>query len=265
MKSVLTLESEKDKALFEVSMAMANQEVTVSDAVKAAKREERSFSSRLLSEQKALTSSTAAKLHAMTKEKEAMSEKVISSERTARLSVRETNTSLKRARQTQSSFVHLEDQLKEAVKTNKSLEAAVIHLEAELDKTRCHLISLGECIPVKVTERKRHRGCGPLTWPLFIWELILEQLVSGTPPTSVNNNIVAHVTKFSPSTKIKELPSIWTICRARTVLLVIVQTLAAYHIAKADKWGQLFLDETMRPQVSFQNLTISVEEDEIYK
>ena len=172
---------------------------------------------------------------------------------------------LKRARQTQSSFVHLEDQLKEAVNTNKSLEAAVAHLEAELDKTRCHLISLGECIPVKVTERKRHRGCGPLTWPLFIWELILEKLINGIPPTSVNNNIVAHVTKFSPSTKIKELPSIWTICRARTVLLIIVQTLAAYHIAKADKWGQLFLDETMRPQVSFQNLTISVEEDEIYK
>ena len=142
MKSVLTLESEKNKALFVLSMAMANQEVTVSDAVKAAKREERSFSSRLLSEQKALTSSTAAKLNAMTKEKEAMSEKVISSERTARLSVREANTSLKRARQTQSSFVHLEDQLKEAVKTNKSLEAAVAHLEAELDKTRYDLISL---------------------------------------------------------------------------------------------------------------------------
>ena len=51
----------------------------------------------------------------------------------------------------------------------------------------------------------------------------------------------------------------------RTVLLFIVQTLAAYCIAKADKWGQLFLDETMRRQVSFQNLIISVEEDEIYK
>jgi len=46
---------------------------------------------------------------------------------------------------------------------------------------------------------------------------------------------------------------------------VIVQALAAYRIAKADKWEQLFSDETMRWQVSFQNLIISVEEDEIYK
>jgi len=61
---------------------------------------------------------------------------------------------LKRARQTQSSFVHLEDQLKEAVKTNKSLEAAVAHLEAELDKTRCDLVLLQDSVPVKVIERK---------------------------------------------------------------------------------------------------------------
>ena len=85
-----------------------------------------------------------------------------------------------------------------------------------------------------------------------------------TPPSSVNANIMTMIKTFSPSTVIQELPSIWTIRRARTVLLVIVQTLAAYRIAKADKWEQLFTDGTSRRQISFQNLIISIEEDELF-
>ena len=53
--------------------------------------------------------------------------------------------------------------------------------------------------------------------------------------------------------------------RARTVLLVIVQTLAAYRLGKAEKFGQLFQDATSRRQDSFQNLVISIEEDELYR
>ena len=53
--------------------------------------------------------------------------------------------------------------------------------------------------------------------------------------------------------------------RARTVLLVVVQTLAAYRLGKADKFGQLFQDATSRQQISFQNLAISIEEDKLYK
>ena len=74
--------------------------------------------------------------------------------------------------------------------------------------------------------------------------------MNGTPPSSVNSKIVSMLQTFSPSTKISELPSIWTIRRARTVLLVIVQTLASYRIAKA---------------VSFRDLIISIEEDELFK
>jgi hypothetical protein len=49
------------------------------------------------------------------------------------------------------------------------------------------------------------------------------------------------------------------------VLLVIVQTLATFCIAKADKWEQLFTDGTSRTQVAFQDLTLSIEEDELLK
>ena len=102
-------------------------------------------------------------------------------------------------------------------------------------------------------------------WPLFIWELIIEQIVNGTPPSSVNSNIVSMLQTFSPSTKISELPTIWTTLCARTVLLVIVQTLASYRIAKANKWEQIFTDGTSRRQVSFQDLIISIEEDELFR
>ena len=71
--------------------------------------------------------------------------------------------------------------------------------------------------------------------------------------------------KFSPSTKIKELPSIWKIRQSRMILLVVVQTLAAYHLSLDYKWAQLFTDETIRQQISFQNLVISVEEDQLFK
>ena len=98
-----------------------------------------------------------------------------------------------------------------------------------------------------------------------MWDLIMESLLNGSPPRAVRENIKTHLATFAPGVKISELPSLWTIRRARTVLLVICQTLAAYRLAKADKWGQLFTDATSRRQVTFQNLLISIEEDELYR
>ena len=106
---------------------------------------------------------------------------------------------------------------------------------------------------------------GRKSWGHLMWELIIEQLVNGLPPSAVNKNIVAHVRRFSPQCVIKELPSLWTIRRARSVLLVIVQTLSAYRLGEADKWGEVFTDGSARCQESFQNLVISIEEDELYR
>ena len=70
---------------------------------------------------------------------------------------------------------------------------------------------------------------------------------------------------FLPTTTLYELPIIQTIHCARTVFLVIVQTLATYHTAKADQWEQLFTDGTSRRQVALQDLIISIEEDKLFK
>ena len=95
-------------------------------------------------------------------------------------------------------------------------------------------------------------------WPLYIYELVMEQTVYGTHPSFINGNIVAYLRTFSPGTIIKELPSIWTLYRTRTVLLIVVQTYAAYQLGKSHKWEQLFTNGTSGRQSSFANLAISI-------
>ena len=104
------------------------------------------------------------------------------------------------------------------------------------------MASLKAEVLIKVIYKERIGNKGIPTWPMYIWELVLEQLVNGTPPSLINMNIVAHVKNFSPPTKIKELPSIWTIRRARMVLLVVINTLEAYRLSLDDKWAQLSTD-----------------------
>ena len=49
--------------------------------------------------------------------------------------------------------------------------------------------------------------------------------------------------------------------QGRTVLLAVVQTLAAYRLAKLDEWEQLFTDATTRRQITFQNISIAIKDD----
>ena len=122
-----------------------------------------------------------------------------------------------------------------------------------------------EYAPILVIAKTRKGRRGAKRWGLEIWELIIEELVAGTPPSAVNNNIVSFVKKFSPKTEIVELPSEWTIRRGRTVVLIVCQCIATYRLAKAERWGQLFTDGTGRRQVSFKDLVISVEEDYLFQ
>ena len=78
------------------------------------------------------------------------------------------------------------------------------------------------------------RGGKP-TWPIHIWEVILEQLVNNTPPSSITSNIVSVVKKFSPNTKIEQMSRLNTIRKGRTVLGIVVQLLAAEKLEKAKK------------------------------
>ena len=100
-----------------------------------------------------------------------------------------------------------------------------------------------------------------MKWPLYVWDLIITEIVNGTPPTAIPDNIVSRIRTFSPNTVIKELPSKWTVRCALSVIYVIVQTLAAYCLGQSHKWRQAFIDGTRRRQVAMQNLLIDIDED----
>jgi uncharacterized protein YhaN len=84
-------------------------------------------------------------------------------------------------------------------------------LEKELNAKNDKIKVLEEMSPVKCFGKVHQGRRGATSWPHYVWELILEQLVNGTPPTSINANIVAIIQSACPTTTIRELPSIWTI------------------------------------------------------
>ena len=98
---------------------------------------------------------------------------------------------------------------------------------------------------------------------LRIVQLILELLVAGTPPASINRSILAFVGNMASHIKVhvKVLPSIWFIRRCWTVLLIVSQLIVAHRLSKSDKWGAMHSDKTGRRQVDILNLIITAMED----
>ena len=111
----------------------------------------------------------------------------------------------------------------------------MIDLEVEVAEGHKLLHQSQLATPVTIIEKERKGQKGRPRWPLYMYNLIMKMLVNSTPPFTVNDNILAHVTKFSPTTTIKELPSIWTIQRTHTVGLIIVEVLAACRLGKSNK------------------------------
>jgi hypothetical protein len=89
-------------------------------------------------------------------------------------------------------------------------------LEDDLHNEEAKIHSIDDAIPIKA------KG-GQSSWPHYVWELILEQLIAGTPPSSINADIVLilMLKAFSCNTKFKELPSIWIVdhCSGVSILL----------------------------------------------
>ena len=98
-------------------------------------------------------------------------------------------------------------------------------------------------------ERPIGRRGGRSRWPPHIVQLICEQLVNGTPPSAIPANIV---TMFAINGIIlDEVPSVNYCRQCRTVVQVIVETLAVKRLADAESWDQGFFDASSRRQVSF--------------
>jgi hypothetical protein len=151
--------------------------------------------------------------------------------------------------------------IKELEATVKQQQSQIVDLEIDVEEKNKQISELEGACPIQVFGKIRKGQRGATSWPLFVWELNLDMLVNRTPPTAVSANIVIFIQCFSPHIKIKETPSIWTVRRSCTVLLVVVETSAAYRLAEAKRWGQMHTDGTGRCQIAFQDLTMTIEED----
>jgi seryl-tRNA synthetase len=250
--------NECKEAVFEKEQLIGTQSQLMKEVARNARLRERQHLSKAILKHKSKTSEISNKFASLLN-------RTIDAEKTAKSAVFQSNQSTKQSKEIAMQF---ESQGRVVLQYKQQLAIQhdeIIALEEKLDTVLKELNEANAAVPIKVFGKVREGNRGNLRWPLYVWELILEQIVNGTPPSCINNNIVTMIKIFSPTTQIRELPSIWTILRARTVLLVIVQTLATYRIAKADKWEQLFTDGTSRRQVAFQNLVVSIEEDDLFK
>ena len=100
------------------------------------------------------------------------------------------NRSTKRADDVNDYSESLRLRIKELESQNKQLQEQVVDLEVDLEEKNSKFVELEGSCPIKVFGKVRHGQRGATSWPLYVWELILEQLVNGTPPSSVSANIV---------------------------------------------------------------------------
>jgi hypothetical protein len=246
------------QANFEKEKLIADQSQLMKDVARNARLSERQHLSKAVSKHKVKTSELTNKLTYLMNRK-------VDAEKEAKAAVFQSSLSTKQSKEITVQFELQEREVSQYKQQLAIHRNDTIALEEKLDTVMKELKEANAAAPIKVFGKVREGNRGNLRWPLYVWELILEQLVNGTPPSCINNNIVTMIKIFSPRTQIHDLPSIWTIRRARTVLLVIVQTIATYRIAKADKWEQFFTDGTSRRQIAFQNLVVSIEEDDMFK
>ena len=140
------------------------------------------------------------------------------------------------------------------------LEEDLAAKEEELEKAL-----LNSSKPSFVFEKKARdgKGKGQKTWPFTIAKLIIELIVAGVPPNSINATIAAVVANLAPDhVKINEMPSPSYILRCRTKLLIVCQLLAAYRASKADKIGAIHTDGTGRRKDNIVNLAVSIPQDD---
>ncbi len=155
-----------------------------------------------------------------------------------------------------------ETQMKLLTSENRKMQEINSELEIQNMELKKNAISLEASSPVKVIKKEHNKLLNPKggkpRWPIHIWEVILEQLVNNTPPSSITSNIVSVVKTFSPNTKIEQMPHLNTIRRGRTVLGIVVQLLAAEKLGKSKKWKQAYTDATSRKQTAIVNLSVSI-------
>ena len=82
----------------------------------------------------------------------------------------------------QESNTTYQEKLKDIHAENVKLREAMSRLTDLLEESEKKMASMKAEVPIKVIGKERIGNKGRPTWSMYIWELILDQLVNGTPP-----------------------------------------------------------------------------------
>ena len=158
------------------------------------------------------------------------------------------------------------DELKDYCEMTKDeLAEKLTSAESEIGLLREQLLCADEDkeqLEMKLKELTYHevkKVGNPKTWDHVVTQLVVEMLAHCTPPSCVAPNILSVAKLCAPNaTIIHELPSDRFIRYCRSVLLYLTKTLAAFEIARAKMYQQLFTDGTGRRQTEMQNVVIGI-------
>ena len=111
---------------------------------------------------------------------------------------REANTSARRAKTVSETLDHTKKLLQASLAREELLKKSVDKLQRDIDQSSDNFDSLALEIPDGgITKSRKGRG-GAVSWPNFVWEEILGQLVIGVPPKAVYRSIARIVRRVAP-------------------------------------------------------------------
>ena len=254
-------EADKRREEAEIALAAAKQQLAKQEADLAALRQSAQRSKqrsaarhkKVLSTNKNLQNQVLAKKKCVRVEERGKVEALKEAERQRLLRL----AALKRARAAEKGRVKAKEHAQKRLGRTRELQEECSELRSKV----VEVSDAKKCTDIKFCKVTNQARGGAHTWPLWMVQLILEQLVNGTPPSAISANIASQAALTMPDRPIHELPGINYIRNCRTVLRIIGETMTAYRLAKVPKWEQLFTDGTSRRQVALQNLIVGIMED----
>ena len=200
----LSLRMERDEAVSQMQSAAMEKDAAVKDAVKVAvkeaRAEEREHYAKVIDKEKQEKLTLKGFIDKQKMLVTNLLNRSVFAEREAKSANRDAQQSARRSSDVQTVVATYESELKELQKENSTYRNALSEMKLLVEEYACKLEKLELSVPIKKIKKVRTGRGGSSSWPLYIWDLILEQLVNGTPPSSVSANIHAHVKKFSPTT-----------------------------------------------------------------
>jgi len=163
-----------------------SKEIALKVAQRSARLDEREHYSKIVDKYKRKAEVLSSKVVSLTS-------RTVSAELQRKVAEAQVNRSTRRADDVMAQNALQEQRIKELEAALKQQQSQLMELEEELDKKNDELHELDKSFSIKVFGKVRGGQRGATSWPHFVWELIMEQLVNGTPPTSVNANILSFV------------------------------------------------------------------------